>query len=162
MRIATANAPPGLHARIWSTTTNSPSCLPFRARCFVLKAQYVKNVLVPGEGFEPSCSSLWARRIHQFRQPGIPSGDPCASRSGCHPGGPSGGSPVQGSPSRIVGTKSSEPGLVWTGFAAEDVGSPHDMEHRSWSASNCFRSCCFGWALPLRMPLTHITPPRRR
>lgn len=66
---------------------NPLSCLSTvrRTRCFVLKAQYVKNVIVPGEGIEParrpSCSSFrrtagWARRVHhpavlRDRQPGV-------------------------------------------------------------------------------------------
>jgi hypothetical protein len=68
-----ASAPPGGETRIWSETANPLSCLSTlqRTRSFVLKAQYVKNVFVPGEGFEPSCSSLWARRVHHFRQPGV-------------------------------------------------------------------------------------------
>ena len=69
-RVRNAAAPWGVETRIRSDTFGLSPCLPFRARCFVLKAQYVKNVSVPGEGFEPSCSSLWARRDHQFRQPG--------------------------------------------------------------------------------------------
>lgn len=66
-----AAAPWGLYTLIWSDTCGLSSCLPFRTRCFVLKAQYVKNVFVPGEGLEPSYSSLWARRDHHFRQPGV-------------------------------------------------------------------------------------------
>ena len=71
--MAMASAPPGGETRIWSETANPLSCLSTlqRTRSFVLKAQYVKNVFVPGEGFEPSCSSLWARRVHHFRQPGV-------------------------------------------------------------------------------------------
>lgn len=62
-----------LETLIWSDTCGLSSCLSAvqRTRSFVLKAQYEKNVFVPGEGLEPSYSSLWARRDHQFRQPGI-------------------------------------------------------------------------------------------
>lgn len=39
-----AVVPWGVETLIWSDTTGPSSCLSFRTRCFVLKAQYVKNV----------------------------------------------------------------------------------------------------------------------
>lgn len=52
-----------LETLIWSDTCGLSSCSSTvrRTRSFVLKAQYVKNVFVPGEGSEPA-----------YRQAGLP------------------------------------------------------------------------------------------
>lgn len=104
--------------RIWSGTSGPSPCLSVvrtrssaLLRTLVLKAQYVKNVFVPGEGLEPSCSSLWARRDTYSANPAC-SSDPGipAFRYRVHAAQEF--SPLQGSP-RVSGALKAANPVLW-------------------------------------------------
>jgi hypothetical protein len=121
---------------IWSNTCGLSSCLSTsqRTRSFVLKAQYVKNVFVPGEGFEPS---------------GTIRGSPPRSCERVQP--------VRGSPSHASQAGNKKPGLadrarerscrcnplpvpvlVWAGLLIETLEAlvhPYILPHAEWYPS---------------------------